>query len=354
VSSAPDITVVIPTHERAASLRRTLEALIGAYDSGRNPDFGVVVVDDGSRDSTPEVVSSVAARANLPIRYQRLPANRGSYSARNVGASLAGGSLILFLDDDIIVGPDHVARHATAHHNEGPRTIILGDRWEFSSDAVDRFGPGHLGRFRLEVEDWIRGGVADLGTTPSGRNRTSTIHTGDMSIARETLEEVGPFDEEFRWIGDQDYALRSLEKGIEIVWDPEIKTLHDDPRWSFRHYCGRIEDGSRAAPLLATRHPSAHGKAEMIEANSELSRSDPIALTIRKLAKAFLARPRPLRALHVVADHSSWLPYSVTRRLYWAILGVHVFKGVREGLDDERRLRLSAEKPPAWNAGRPQ
>jgi glycosyltransferase involved in cell wall biosynthesis len=354
VAPSPDATVVIPTHERAESLRTTLESLTAAHESGRNPGFAVIVVDDASTDATADVVASAAAETSLPIRYERLEENRGSYAARNLGASHARGSLILFVDDDIIVGPDHIARHAKAHSEEGPRTLVLGDRWEFTQDAAARFVGGHFGTFRAEVEEWIRSGLRELGKTPYGRNQTTTVDTCDMSISRDALEAIGPFDEEFRWIGDQEFALRSLENGFEIVWDPEIKSFHNDPRWSFRQYCKRIEDGSRAAPLLARKHPSTHDKGQMIRENGPVNSDDPLALRMKKLVKAFLARPRVLAALHAAADHSSRLPYGVARRLYWGIVGVHVFIGIREGLAPERGSFANAEKTTAREARRPQ
>jgi glycosyltransferase involved in cell wall biosynthesis len=335
---------VIPTHERAATLAATLESVIKASESGLNPDFEVVVADDASGHSTAEIVDSAAARTDLPISHRRLEINRGSYAARNLGAAAANAPLLLFLDDDMIVGPDHVARHLDAHREEGPDTIVLGDRWEFAPEAQARFAEGHFGRFRLEVEEWLKGQVTGGPVTSTRRRETTTVDTCDMSISRESFQSLGEFDEAFRWIGDQEYALRARENGIRIVWDPEIKSLHNDPRGSFEQYCRRIERGSRAAPLLASRHPSTHGKGAMIEQNGQLARSDPTSLRLKKRAKAFLTRPRVLRGVHAVADHSSWLPYGIARRLYWGILGLHVFRGVRDGLGQEEASGLGAEE----------
>jgi GT2 family glycosyltransferase len=345
---------VIPTHERAQTLTRTLESVIHAFDSGLNPGFEVVVADDASRDGTSQVVESAASRTSLSIRLEHLEVNGGSYAARNLGADAANGSLLLFLDDDMIVGPDHMARHAAAHDEEGPDTIVLGDRWEFTPEARARFAQGHFGRFRVEVEEWLKGEVTGGGLTATGRNESTTVDTCDMSIARETFQALGGFDEGFRWIGDQEYALRAREAGVGIVWDASIKSLHNDPRWSFDQYCKRIEDGSRAAPLLARRHPAVHHKGAMLRENGPISPADPLGLRIQKRVKTLLARPRVLSALHAAADHSSWLPYPAARRLLWGILGVHVFIGVREGLADERGLLLDAEKPAAGQTGRVQ
>jgi glycosyltransferase involved in cell wall biosynthesis len=344
VDPEPEVTIVIPTHERPATLASTLDGVIKAFESGLNPDFEVVVADDASQDSTAETVESAAARTELPISHRPLETNRGSYAARNLGATGARGSLLLFIDDDMIVGPDHVSRHMTAHREEGPGTIVLGDRWEFAPEARARFAQGHFGSFRSEVEEWLKGQVTGGPVTATGRRETTTVDTCDMSISRETFQALGEFDEAFRWIGDQEYALRAREEGVKIVWDPQIKSLHNDPRLSFEQYCKRIERGSRAAPLLARRHPSTHDKGAMIEQNREIGPSDSARLRLKKRMKAFLTRPRVLRGLHAVANHSSWLPYGIARRLYWGVLGLHVFRGVRDGMGQEEASGAGAEE----------
>jgi glycosyltransferase involved in cell wall biosynthesis len=354
VSESPEISIVIPTHERTATLEVTLESVVKAFQSGLNPAFEVVVADDASQDSTAETVETAAARSELPITHRRLEANRGSYAARNLGAVTANAPLLLFLDDDMIVGPDHVARHLAAHGEEGPNTIVLGDRWEFAPEARARFAEGHFGRFRLEVEEWLKHQVTGGPVTATGRKETTTVDTCDMSISRETFQALGEFDEAFRWIGDQEYALRARERGIRIVWDPQIKSLHNDPRVSFEQYCRRIERGSRAAPLLARRHPSTHDKGAMIDQNRKISPSDSAPLRSKKRTKAFLTRPRVLRGLHAVADRSSWLPYGIARRFYWGILGLHVFRGVRDGLGQEEASGLGAEEARAGQSSGPQ
>ena len=100
-------SVVICTRDQAPRLRLTLRAL--AVQSV--PPREVIVVDDGSADDTARVLAD--ARTFLPceLHVVRLARPRGSAAARNEGAARAAGDLLVFLDSDALVTPDHVAHH---------------------------------------------------------------------------------------------------------------------------------------------------------------------------------------------------------------------------------------------------
>jgi glycosyltransferase involved in cell wall biosynthesis len=97
LAGAIKASIIIPTYNRKDNLVRILESL---KDQTASPgDFEVIVVDDGSTDDS----SAVAGLAfPFSLRYLR-QANLGSAAARNAGAELASGDLLIFLDDDMIV-----------------------------------------------------------------------------------------------------------------------------------------------------------------------------------------------------------------------------------------------------------
>src|SRR6185369_16143661 len=92
----PRVSVIIPTHNRAAFLP-------AAVDSARHAgsDLEVIVVDDDSTDETSEICQTLPE-----IRYIRLPRNVGLAGARNAGILASSAEFVAFLDDDDIRLPD--------------------------------------------------------------------------------------------------------------------------------------------------------------------------------------------------------------------------------------------------------
>lgn len=92
----PRVSVIIPAYNRADLIEETIESVLNqTYD-----DFEIIIVDDGSTDSTSEVVR----RFNGPIRYL-YQGNRGRSCARNKGFEISSGDYICFLDSDDVLNP---------------------------------------------------------------------------------------------------------------------------------------------------------------------------------------------------------------------------------------------------------
>ena len=89
--SAPLISVIIPTYNRAAFLPQAVESV---YQQTFQ-DFELIVIDDGSTDGTAQVLKKY--QNHLIYRYQ---ANQGVSSARNLGLRMARGKWVAFLDSD--------------------------------------------------------------------------------------------------------------------------------------------------------------------------------------------------------------------------------------------------------------
>lgn len=94
------ISVVIPSYNRADLLPRTLASI----QTQRRPPDEVIVVDDGSADSTPDFLARLAPA----VRSRRVP-NGGDLVARNIGVRAATGELVAFCDSDDLWHPDFLA-----------------------------------------------------------------------------------------------------------------------------------------------------------------------------------------------------------------------------------------------------
>lgn len=102
--SPPSFTVVIATHDRAGLVGRAIQSAVDQHW----PELEVIVVDDASSDTTPEVV-----RSGYPqVRYLRQETNQGPGPARNRGIRAAANEWVVILDDDDTLLPGALARIA--------------------------------------------------------------------------------------------------------------------------------------------------------------------------------------------------------------------------------------------------
>lgn len=95
------VSVIIPTYNRQAMLLRAIESVQKqTYDN-----LEIIIVDDASIDSTPDVVQSILDNR---VHYLRSQQNHGGAETRNIGIRYASGEYIAFLDDDDIYLPNKI------------------------------------------------------------------------------------------------------------------------------------------------------------------------------------------------------------------------------------------------------
>src|SRR4051794_28321972 len=102
-NNRPAVSIILPTYNRAAFLPRAFEAI----RSQRFTDWELIVIDDGSNDNTPELVSQFAAGVAQSVVYLRQE-NQGAYGARNTGLDHAKADYIAFYDSDDLWLPHHL------------------------------------------------------------------------------------------------------------------------------------------------------------------------------------------------------------------------------------------------------
>lgn len=128
-ATLPFVSVIIPTFNRSATLRETVDSFLAqSYPADR---FEIIIVDNASSDDTPEVIDSIADRAPN-VRGMR-EARRGAHFARNSGAMSSRGSILYFTDDDMLAEPDLLEQIVTAFDtgaNVGSATGRVLPRWD--------------------------------------------------------------------------------------------------------------------------------------------------------------------------------------------------------------------------------
>jgi GT2 family glycosyltransferase len=332
------ISFVVPTFRRPEALRETLQAL-SALES--QPDaYEIIVVDDGSGDTTPEVVHAFAGAPGA-ITYLAQQ-NGGVAKARNTGAAAARGELLIFLDDDILVEPDHIDRHLAVRAQYGD--CLVNGHWEFSAATRAALEETPFGRFRINVEDWVKTAISKE-PLQDGRLRPDGITAANLSISAARFHELGGFDEGFPFAGceDQDFSYRAHAAGCTFVYAPEIRLGHNDERLTLNLFAARQRRGAHTAVYLVARHPEEFAERALVLENAPLTRFDPWRMKFKKSMKAAYSSTAGLTlAALIIKQLETHAPRArVLTRLYTMTLGAHIFLGIRDGLSELPEARAA-------------
>ncbi|WP_205413101.1 glycosyltransferase family 2 protein [Austwickia chelonae] len=113
-SSSPLVSVIVPAYRRAGTIRRAVESALTQTVT----DLEVIVVDDGSRDGTDEVVRSIG---DDRVRLFTHETNRGGNAARQTGMDQARGTWLAFLDSDDLWLPEKLEKQLQRLAEHGPQ-----------------------------------------------------------------------------------------------------------------------------------------------------------------------------------------------------------------------------------------
>jgi glycosyltransferase involved in cell wall biosynthesis len=237
-----DLSVVIPTRDRRAVLLETLRRL---EEQAAGVRCEVKVVDDGSRDGTPEAVTEFAAEASLDLELieQR---GRGPAAARNRAMEAVRAPVCLFMNDDSWPRPGLLARHRDFHAKNPETEAALLGAIELPSEPE----PTPFMRW-LETNHFDYAGIED--PRDAGGER---FFTANVSAKMELLLEVGGFEESFTDAAneDVDLGLRLAARGMRLEYDPAAAVEHQHPI-DLATAIHRERRTGRALAPLARRHP---------------------------------------------------------------------------------------------------
>jgi GT2 family glycosyltransferase len=324
--SLPTFSIVVPTFRRPTALRLGVGALGGLdYDLGR---VEIIIIDDASDPRTVALIKEVVA-PDLLVKLESQD-QRGAACARNRGASLAEGELLLFVDDDIIVARDHLTRHLETREAHGD--ALVNGAWEFTGEVLDALSKTPFGRFRIDLERQFQE-EAQGNRLGDGCVEMPVLGTWDLALRRDLFWHLGGFDERFPVAGaeDQEFSLRARAGGCQLLLDTRIQCWHNDNRLTLEAYCSREERSAQTMPFLARKYTEQFGEVPYVRENRPVRTDDSLALIAKKLLKALLASSPLLSLLHrsAAALEAVRAPEQLLRRVYSMLLGLHLYKGFR-------------------------
>lgn len=227
-----DVAVVIPTQNRWAMLRRTLDGLARQTSTGFET---IVVADQG--DPAPADLG----HARVVMRH-----SPGVGAARNTGALSSARRILLFLGDDTIPEPDLVEHHVRRHRRSPSDEVgVLGlVEWhpEVAGGRIQRWLDWSDTQFDYRH---IVGDEAGWGR----------FYSSNVSLKRDMFLDVGGFDEDFLFgYEDIDLGLRLNEKGFRLLYEPAARVQHVH-RYDLEGMRRRFMLVGGAEHLMVRKHP---------------------------------------------------------------------------------------------------
>jgi len=295
-----EISVVIGTYNQ----KHILSHVLGTFCKQTFPmdKFEVVIVDSSSTDGTEELCKN----SKFPFHFNyHKKENTGKVPARNLGIEKARGDVIFLTDGDVLAHPSLIEQHMY-YYRKYPGSVIVGRQMIVPS-----------------LENYMEEGRICFRRDNKVAGQHLPWHhlvTGNASISKDLLVNLGMYDEDFRGYGCEDYELgyRIVKKGVPIIYNPDAINYHCHPV-SFEEDCKRKVEAGRAAVIFYRKHKSLKLKFYL--------GINPVTMFIHSFISSdgwFIKKCRNL-------SNSSTLWKNPTRQI---LLEFNYLTGIKEELDD--------------------
>ena len=206
----PKVSVIIPTHNRAESLRSAITSVLNQTFQ----DFEIVIIDDASKDYTREVIASFNDTRIKVIHNQ---VSKGDAGSRNIGIINSNCEYIAFLDDDDEWLPEKLKMQICLLDSSPPEVGgVCTGRF-----TIEKVSGRVLSIYYPEMNDFSKGNF---------------ITTSSVFLRRECFEKCGLFDENMPSISDFDMWIRiSKQFSFKIIKNALVKYCVNENSITFNY-----------------------------------------------------------------------------------------------------------------------
>ena len=230
------LSIIVAVYERQDELTELLNSLT----KQTNPNFEMIIVDDGSKNKLDVVCAKFNDQLDIKYYYK---SNSGPGKSRNYGMEKANGNYFIFLDSDTIIPPNYI------------QTVFD----ELNANYVDAFGgPDDADESFNAYQKAITFSMTSFLTTGGIRGGKKQVgkfqpRSFNMGISRKAYEATGGFAA-MRIGEDPDLSMRLWENGFETRLFQNSKVIHKR-RTSLKKFAKQVYQFGVARPILNQRHP---------------------------------------------------------------------------------------------------
>lgn len=235
-----NISVIIPVYNDPCGLKDTLRSLLDQDLPGEQ--FEIIVVDNGSTDSTAEVAKEFVEEGRGRVKFGTESETRSSYAARNKGISLSRGEIIAFIDADMVAGRAYLSRVLEVIYKKD----------------IDYLGCNVILRVKRE-------NIFSLYNRTKGfpvKRYLKELHfapTCCLAVRRKVIDDVGMFDPRLISGGDFEFGNRVYGAGrFKMQYAPDISLEHP-ARGSFKSLCKKRFRMGQGIRQLNVHYPEYFG-----------------------------------------------------------------------------------------------
>jgi cellulose synthase/poly-beta-1,6-N-acetylglucosamine synthase-like glycosyltransferase len=190
------VSVVVPVLDDAERVAACLEGLLA--QSYPSQDSEIIIIDNGSRDATRDVVRSYAVTLLVEDKY------RSPYAARNAGLAAARGEVVALTDATCVAAADWIEQGVRALADDD--ADLVGGEIRFVLPEPPSAGEIADALFSIDVAASIDAHGACM--------------TGNLFVRRKVLEAIGPFDSDLRSGGDMRWTRHATDAGFRLSYAP--------------------------------------------------------------------------------------------------------------------------------------
>lgn len=325
------ISIIIPTYNRVEKLQRCLNHITN--QSVDKSNYEVIIVDDCSKDNTPEFCNKFIEENNNVI-YIRNQQNQGLATTRNIGIRASKGTHLLFLDNDLLTDHHFLQYHIDFHkkYARDKAAVISDITYPPEILKTTNFGTYIQSRAIGYRSDKNMEGF-DLENLKS-----NYLAGGGSSVKREDAYAIGLFEEGLKKYGSEDelFGHRFLNSGGRIIFCSQAKIIHDDgnilPKFWRTKY---IELGRYSLKTLKEKEPSLVENSlysYLMDVKSDDNFLSKISKKVIAIASSSIFRV-PIETFVIKTDHIKFFYFPLLYRyltVAWMKTGFQTQKEIEE------------------------
>jgi glycosyltransferase involved in cell wall biosynthesis len=227
------ISIVIPTHNRADSLRSAIESILPLRGEA---EFEFVIVDNNSTDTTRQVVESYA-----PLAKYVFEGNTSFTMARKTGADNSAGEILLYLDDDVLVRPGSLKRIVEVFAQHPDCGVIAGHidpkytrpppQWTLECQKAfngwSLFNAENIPDLRRDFQVVPAAAGPMMAIRRTAYDRAGGFPPDTIGVETNTAERS--FSKLYIGPGDYGLCLKIREAGFNVYYSSDIAVFHVIP-----------------------------------------------------------------------------------------------------------------------------